>query len=98
MGTSAIERFWGHKEQAALRLRRYGNRNVGLGASALAMWVFNDALAELGPERSSAFQYLQPFVTVVGSLALLGEPVTTGPLLGGPLVLLGVWLVQRGKR
>jgi len=28
----AIERFWGHKEQADLRLRRYGKRNVGLGA------------------------------------------------------------------
>ena len=27
-----IERFWGHKEQADLRLRRYGGQNVGLGA------------------------------------------------------------------
>ncbi|MEQ8193499.1 MAG: histidinol dehydrogenase, partial [Rhodospirillales bacterium] len=29
----AIERFWGHKEQADLRLRRYAGKNVGLGAS-----------------------------------------------------------------
>ena len=28
----AIERFWGHKEQADLRLRQYGGQNVGLGA------------------------------------------------------------------
>ncbi len=28
----AIEKFWGHKEQADLRLRRYGGKNVGLGA------------------------------------------------------------------
>ncbi len=28
----AIEKFWGHKEQADLRLRRYGGHNVGLGA------------------------------------------------------------------
>jgi len=28
----AIERFWGHKEQADLRLRRYGGQNVGIGA------------------------------------------------------------------
>ena len=27
----AIEKFWGHKEQADLRLRRYGGRNVGIG-------------------------------------------------------------------
>lgn len=26
----AIERFWGHKEQADLRLRRYGNQDIGL--------------------------------------------------------------------
>ena len=29
----AIERFWGHKEQADLRLRRYAGKNVGLRAS-----------------------------------------------------------------
>ena len=29
----AIERFWGHKEQADLRQRRYGGKNIGLGAS-----------------------------------------------------------------
>ena len=28
----AIEKFWGHKEQADLRLRRFGGRNVGIGA------------------------------------------------------------------
>ena len=27
-----IEKFWGHKEQADLRLRRYGGKNVGLAA------------------------------------------------------------------
>jgi sulfopropanediol 3-dehydrogenase len=30
----AIERFWGHKEQADLRLRRYGGQSVGLGAKS----------------------------------------------------------------
>ena len=30
----AIEKFWGHKEQADLRLRRYGGRNIGLGSDA----------------------------------------------------------------
>ncbi|MGH9438840.1 MAG: histidinol dehydrogenase, partial [Terriglobia bacterium] len=28
----ATERFWAHKEQADLRLRRYGGQNVGLRA------------------------------------------------------------------
>ncbi len=30
----AIERFWAHKEQADLRTRRYGGKNVGLGAGS----------------------------------------------------------------
>lgn len=30
----AIERFWGHKEQADLRQRRYGGKNIGLGVSS----------------------------------------------------------------
>jgi len=29
-----VERFWGHKEQADLRLRRYAGRNVGIGATS----------------------------------------------------------------
>jgi len=30
----AIERFWGHKEQADIRLRRYGKRNVSVTSSS----------------------------------------------------------------
>ena len=71
---------------------------LGVCASAVAMWTFTDAIAELGPERSSAFQYLQPFFTLAGSFAVLGEPSTGGQWIGGPIVLAGVYLVQRGKR
>ncbi len=30
----AIERFWGHKEQADLRLRRYGGQKIGIGTGS----------------------------------------------------------------
>ena len=30
----AIERFWGHKEQADLRLRRYGGQKIGIGSDS----------------------------------------------------------------
>jgi RarD protein len=71
---------------------------LGIGASGLALWVYTDAIAALGPERSSAFQYVQPFVTLAAAAALLGEEVTPAQLIGGPVVLAGVWLVQRGKQ
>ena len=71
---------------------------LGVCASAVAMWLFSSALAVLGPERAASFQYLQPFVTLAASFAFLAEPFTPAQFLGGPLVLAGVWFVQRGKR
>jgi drug/metabolite transporter (DMT)-like permease len=70
---------------------------LGLGASAVAMWAFNSAVSEIGPERAAAFQYLQPFVTLAGSALLLDEPMTRAMLASGPVVLLGVWLIQRSR-
>lgn len=70
---------------------------LGVGASAIAMWAFNSAVSEIGPERGAAFQYIQPFVTLAGSALLLDEPMTRAMLMSGPVVLLGVWLIQRSK-
>lgn len=71
---------------------------LALCSSALAMWLFADVLAALGPERAASFQYVQPFVTVLASFVLLDEPFTSAQFIGGPIVLAGVWCVQRGKR
>ena len=71
---------------------------LGAGASALAMWAYTDAVAELGAERSAAFQYAQPLITMAAAALLLAEPLTPEIFLGGPVVLAGVWLVQRGKK
>ncbi len=70
---------------------------LGVLASGLAMWLFSNALATLGPERAASFQYIQPFVTVAASFVFTSEPHTPQQFLGGPLVLAGVWFVQRGK-
>ena len=70
---------------------------LGVGASAIATWAFNSAVLEIGPERAAAFQYLQPLVTLAGSAVLLDEPIGAALFQAGPLVLLGVWLVQRSK-
>jgi drug/metabolite transporter (DMT)-like permease len=71
---------------------------LGIGASGLSMWLFTEAVAEIGPERGSAFQYVQPLVTVAAAHLMLAERITAGQLLAGPVILAGVWLVQRGKR
>lgn len=71
---------------------------LGLGASGCALWLYSDALVGLGAERSSAFQYIQPLVTMSAAALLLGEAATFEQLIGGPIVLAGVWMVQLGKR
>ncbi len=41
---------------------------------------------------------IEPFVTLATAVAVLAEPVTVNALLGGPVVLLGVWLMGRHRR
>ena len=71
---------------------------LGLLAGSAAFLAFGRAVVVLGAQRMSAFLYVQPFVTLVGSRLILGEPFTWGSLAGGLVVLVGVWIIQRAKR
>jgi drug/metabolite transporter (DMT)-like permease len=68
---------------------------LGLFSSGLAFWAWNQALREIGPARSGAMLYVQPFVTLGAAFAILNEPPTSNLFIGGPVVLLGVWLLAR---
>src|SRR6266446_5694462 len=63
---------------------------------AYAFWF--DALERLPASRVGAFLYLEPLFTVTVAAWLIGEPVRLGTMLGGPIILLGVWLVNRKRR
>jgi drug/metabolite transporter (DMT)-like permease len=68
---------------------------LGLLCSAVAFVLFFALVAEVGPSRTTVITYLNPAVAVVLGVSLLGEPLTTGILVGFPLVLLGSWLATR---
>ena len=70
---------------------------LGVLANGVGFWAFARSIQVLGAQRTSALQYVQPFVTLAGSALLLCEPFTASALLGGGLVLLGVWRVQRAR-
>jgi drug/metabolite transporter (DMT)-like permease len=70
---------------------------LGLLCSGVAFSVWFRAIEAFGPARIGALIYLQPFVSLVVGASVLHEPITPYALLGGPLVLLGVWLVSRGS-
>ncbi len=89
--------FAGHWQRPPNLISALSIGFLGFGASAIAMWSFNAAVAIIGPERAAAFQYVQPFVTMLGAIAVLHEPITHGVLIGGPTVLAGVWMIQRAR-
>lgn len=70
---------------------------LGLCCSGTAFWLWNRAIGRFGMARLGSLLYFQPFVTAGLSLAL-GEAVPGwNTWIGGPLVVLGVWLLARGK-
>ncbi len=67
---------------------------LGLLASGLAYIAWYDALQSLPAAQVGAFLYFEPLVTVVLALLILGEPLTASSLIGGCLILLGVYQVN----
>ena len=68
---------------------------LGVLCSGVAYACWNLALDKDGATRTGAMIYFEPFVTLATAVAVLSEPVTINALLGGPVVLLGVWLMGR---
>ena len=68
---------------------------LGVFCSGLAYIFWYDGLQALPVAQAGAFVYLEPFVTVLVAAAVLAEPLLWASLLGGGLILAGVWLVQR---
>ena len=60
---------------------------VGLIHTGGAYCLYFSALKDLPGQEAAILSYTDPLVAVILSVALLGEPVTPGQLLGGALVL-----------
>ena len=67
---------------------------VGLGVlcTAAAFMVFFALIAEVGPARATVITYVNPAVAIILGALVLSEPLTTGMMIGFPLVILGSYL------
>jgi drug/metabolite transporter (DMT)-like permease len=54
--------------------------------------VFFALIAEVGPARATVITYVNPAVAIVLGALVLDEPLTSGMLVGFPLVILGSFL------
>lgn len=70
---------------------------LGIFCSGFAYIFWYDALKAMPVAQVGAFLYLEPVVTVIAAAVILGEQMTAVGLLGGVIILLGVWLVNRTK-
>ena len=67
---------------------------LGIGCSGLGYLFWYAALEKLETSRVAAFLYLEPLVTLAAAVVLLGEPVHATTVVGGLIVLAGVFLVS----
>jgi len=68
---------------------------LGIFCSGLAYIAWYDALQVLSAAQTGVFLYIEPLVAVIVAAVILAEPITWASLLGGAVILFGVWLVNR---
>jgi drug/metabolite transporter (DMT)-like permease len=70
---------------------------LALICTALAFLLFFALIAEVGPVRATVITYVNPAVAAVVGVAVLGEHLTVGMILGFLLVLAGAFLATGGS-
>ena len=68
---------------------------LGIACSGLAYIAWYDALQRMPASEAGALLYIEPLVAMTVAAAVLGERITLATVLGGAVILLGVWLVNR---
>ena len=68
---------------------------LGVLGSALAYIGYYEGIRRIGATRSGVFIALNPLTAVICGALLLGEPLTAPMLMGGAVILLGIYLCNK---
>jgi drug/metabolite transporter (DMT)-like permease len=71
---------------------------LGGVASGLAYALYNASLRHLDASAVGVYTNLIPIVGVLTGIVFLGEPLSLRAILGGAIVMLGVWITSRSER
>lgn len=94
MPPAILERGWVNLASAPLAAWS-GLLYLAVFGTVLAFVFFYEGVRRIGAARATAFAFLVPVFGVVSSVLLLGEHLARLTVVGGVLVLFGLWLVQR---
>ena len=70
---------------------------LGAFCSAFSFMFYNNSLQILPTAQVAVFLNLEPLVATLVAAAVLDERIVPATLLGGAMILLGVWLVDRNS-
>jgi drug/metabolite transporter (DMT)-like permease len=68
---------------------------LGIFTTGLAYIAWFDALSQLPAAQTGAFLFIEPPTSMIVAAIILSEAITWASLLGGAVILAGVWLVNR---
>ena len=71
---------------------------LGAIASGMAYLLYNASLRHLDASEVGVYTNLIPIVGVLTGVVVLGEPLSTRAIVGGLVVMLGVWITSRSER
>lgn len=68
---------------------------LGIFTTGFAYIAWFDALAQLPSAQTGAFLFIEPLASMVVASIVLKEQVTLAAMMGGAVILFGIWLVNR---
>lgn len=68
---------------------------LSIVASFLCYIMWGNVVKVLGPDRATNYLYFNPLVTVIASVLILGEPITLWLVLGGIMIITGIYLASK---
>jgi drug/metabolite transporter (DMT)-like permease len=68
---------------------------LGIFTTGLAYITWFDALAQLSAAQTGAFLFIEPLTSMVVASIILNEQITLISVLGGAVILVGIWMVNR---
>jgi drug/metabolite transporter (DMT)-like permease len=68
---------------------------LGIFTTGLAYIAWFSALSQLPAAQTGAFLFIEPLTSMVVAANILGEKITLVPVLGGVVILVGIWMVNR---
>jgi drug/metabolite transporter (DMT)-like permease len=67
---------------------------AGIVAQGIAGFWWNKGVSEVGAGTASMFMNIQPFTAILASHFILGDPILINQIIGGVLVLVGVFIAN----